>query len=352
MGQGNSIKKAGGWQQIDMTTSQQIEALKKAGHNAAEIAKQLGYSKRTLERELKRGQVRQLDYEFRYKKCYSAEVSQRHREERATAKGSKIKLGKDFGFAEQVAGHIKDGRSPYGALQLISQNGTSGLIISTRTLYTYIEKGFIPGITQEDLPEGHRKPKRGYKQVRLAHNNTKGTSISERPTEINKRESFGHWEMDCVVSRVGCPQALLVLSERKTREELIFRLQSKTQAEVIRVIDRIEADYGAEKFKRVFASITSDNGGEFLDFKSIERSALNAGQTRTKMYYCHPYSSWERGTNENTNRMIRRFIPKGANIAEYSDEQIAAIQDFINSTPRKILEGYPSRILYEHYTAA
>ena len=89
------------------------------------------------------------------------------------------------------------------------------------------------------------------------------------------------------------------------------------------------------------SSITVDNGSEFADVKGLERSVLNEGEKRTHLYYCHPYSSWERGTNEVTNKMIRRKVPKGTNFDDKTDEEIAEIEGWINRYPRRI-HGYRS----------
>ncbi len=93
---------------------------------------------------------------------------------------------------------------------------------------------------------------------------------------------------------------------------------------------------GKEAFRTVYKSITADNGGEFLDYEAMERSV--SGGSRTYVYYAHPYSSWERGSNENANRIIRRFIPKGCDISKFTRKQIQAIEDWINNYPRKILD--------------
>lgn len=108
----------------------------------------------------------------------------------------------------------------------------------------------------------------------------------------------------------------------------------------MRALDAIERKLGAEKFGTIYKSITVDNGTEFAMADEIERSCLIDGQ-RTKVYYCHPYSSWERGTNENTNGMIRRRFPKGTNFAAVTNAQIAQAENWINNYPRKIL-GYKS----------
>ena len=95
-----------------------------------------------------------------------------------------------------------------------------------KTLYSYINKDYIPGITQLDLPEREKQRKRVYNRVKIALNNTKGRSIEERPPEIAARTTFGHWEMYCIESgKRGSKAALLVLSERLTRYELIFKIK-------------------------------------------------------------------------------------------------------------------------------
>ena len=93
---------------------------------------------------------------------------------------------------------------------------------------------------------------------------------------------------------------------------------------------------GTGAFRSAFKSITADNGSEFLDYEALERSVSSG--TRTHVYYAHPYSSWERGSNENANRMIRRFIPKGSDISKVTHRQVQQIEDWMNSYPRKILD--------------
>lgn len=109
--------------------------------------------------------------------------------------------------------------------------------------------------------------------------------------------------------------------------------------EVVAAVDRLEKRWG-ELFKTVFKSITVDNGTEFAYYEELERSAIGAGK-RTKMYYCHPYSSWERGTNEVTNKMVRRKVPKGTNFDDRTAEDIQEVENWINQYPRRI-HGYKS----------
>jgi IS30 family transposase len=97
-------------------------------------------------------------------------------------------------------------------------------------------------------------------------------------------------------------------------------------------------------FSETFKTITCDNGCENLDFEGIENSVRNK-RKRTKVYYAHPYSSWERGTNENINKMICRFIPKGIDISAFSVKQITQIQHWINNYPRRIFNGLSANMM-------
>lgn len=171
-----------------------------------------------------------------------------------------------------------------------------------------------------------------------------GESIEQRPEEIDEREEFGHWEGDTVYSGKGkrkTTRALLTLTERKTRKEIIIAIPNRKAETVVKALDALERKLGARRFRAIFKSITFDNGTEFAAAEELERSCVNKRLPRTKVYFCHPYSSWERGTNENTNGMIRRWFPKGTNFAAVTNAQIAQAENWINNYPRKIL-GYKS----------
>lgn len=171
-----------------------------------------------------------------------------------------------------------------------------------------------------------------------------GESIEQRPEEIDEREEFGHWEGDTVYSGKGkrkTTRALLTLTERKTRKEIIIAIPNRKAETVVKALDALERKLGARRFRAIFKSITFDNGTEFAAAEELERSCVNKRLPRTKVYFCHPYSSWERGTNENTNGMIRRRFPKGTNFAAVTNTQIAQAENWINNYPRKIL-GYKS----------
>jgi IS30 family transposase len=328
-----------------------IEALYRTGLTASCIGEQIDRSRRTIERELEKGMVTQLTTHLKPYETYSADVGQSIYDERATNKGAALKIGKDHKLVEYIEQSIKSGFSPYATLQNIGNNNLKfDTSICCKTLYTYIDDGLFLGISNKDLMVKKSGKKRDYHKIRQAITNTKGTSIADRPLAIDERDDYGNWEMDTVVGKQGTKTALLVLSERKTRQELIFKLKTKSQSEVIRVIDKLESKYG-NKFGQVFRSITTDNGGEFLDFEGIEKS-LFGNKNRTKMYFAHPYSAWERGTNENINKMIRRFIPKGVDISKLTHREIERIQNWINNYPRKILNGKSANMLLKSLMSA
>lgn len=304
----------------------------------------MGKGIRTIEREKAKGKIRLLNSDLTYREEYCADAGQRIYKENAANKGPGLKIGKDHKLAKHIEKKIiREKYSPDAVIGEIREKGLEfETDICTKTLYNYIDRGDVfLTLTNKDLPVKREDKKRDYKKVKISHKNLKGTSIEERPSEIDKRAEYGHWEMDCVVGkREGSGAVLLVLSERSIREEIIIKMPSKTQESVIASLDRLERKYGRE-FKEKFKTITVDNGSEFLDYEGIERSIKDKDKKRIKLYYAHPYSSWERGTNENINKLIRRFIPKGTDINKISKARIKYIENWINSYPRRLL-GYKS----------
>jgi IS30 family transposase len=244
-----------------------------------------------------------------------------------------------------LARHIEqkigqEGWSPNAVIGRIKAQGLRfETTLCTKTVYNMIDRGDFLHITNKNLPVKKDGIKRGYNKVyKIALKNTKGRSIEERPPEVKGREEQGHWEMDCVVGKKGTSASLLVMTERSSRKEIITKLPSKTQASVIDAINALEMKHRTD-FSQIFKSITVDNRSEFLDMQSIERSFIHDGLKRTTCYYVHPYSSWERGNNENANKLIRRFIPKDSDIGQYTDDNIKRIEHWMNNYPRRIL-GY------------
>jgi IS30 family transposase len=344
MSQNNHTSKLRKFKHLSSRERYKIEILLKEKLKPFEIAQRMGKGIRTIEREIARGKVKLQNSNLTYREEYCADVGHRIYEENARNKGPGLKIGNDHKLVKHIENKIiKEKFSPDAVIGEIREKGIEfETEICTKTLYNYIDRGDVfLSLTNKDLPVKKEGKKRGYKKVKIPHKNLKGTSIEERPSEVDSRQEYGHWEMDCVVGkRDGGGAVLLVLSERSRREEIIIKMHGKTQESVIASLDRLERKYGS-KFKEKFKTITVDNGSEFLDFKGIEQSTKGKDKKRVKLYYAHPYSSWERGTNENTNKLIRRFIPKGTDINKISKARIKYIENWINSYPRRIL-GYKS----------
>ena len=342
MGQEQNTPKREAWKQISEKERYQIEALVNAGQTILGISKQLKRNKQTIQREIHRGTVTQLkDWEFINKYC--ADSGQRVHNERGANKGRGLKIGKCHRLAAYLEVKIVgEGYSPDAAIGRIAVEKLEfEETICTKTLYNYIDWGIFANISNKDLPIKRNKKKGHYQRVnRVALNNTKGLSIEERPDEVNDRTESGHWEMDCVVSGKGGRACLLVLTERASRVQLISKMEQKTQECVEKELNGLEKIHGSE-FPKRFKSITTDNGHEFLATSRLEASSLEVDQKRTTIYYAHPYSAWERGSNEVNNKLIRRFIPKGADIGQYTVDDIARIQYWMNHYPRRMF-GYLS----------
>ena len=342
MEQNNYTPKNKNGQHLKYEDRLKLEALLKAGVPLKEISQILGgRSERNIRREIKRGTVTLLNSDYTTREEYSADAGQRIHDELGSHKGPSLKIGNNFKLVEFLEEKIsKEKYSPYAALEAAKQDENIDVNICLKTVYNYIDEGLFLNITNKDLPVKNKPKKRGYDHVRTAHTH-QGTSISERPKEIEARAEFGHWEMDTVVGKKKSKTVLLVLTERALNIEIIRKMTNKSQECVVKELDKLERKMGSSGFRSVFKTITCDNGCENLDAEGIERSVLTKG-ARTKVYYAHPYSSWERGSNECANKLIRRFIPKKADIATFSKKYIKYIEHWINNYPRKMFGGLSS----------
>lgn len=308
------------------------------------IAAELGKHPSTIYREIKRGLCEQKDSEWRIYEAYSAQLAQMRYEENAQTKGARLKIGKDHDLAAFIETMIADEKySPAAVLGKIQDDGLQfSVTLSHATLYRYIDDNLFLRITNKDLPLGKRPKKQKYDKVRrISYQQPLEPSIDDRPEYIANRDEFGHWEMDTVVGKAkGKSTCLLVLTERMTRFELVYKIQQKSARCVVRALDKIERRFDGA-FSDVFKSIATDNGCEFSDGNGIRKKG------RTILYKCHPYSSWERGSNENANKLIRRFIPKGTDISKYTHKEIERIEHWMNNYPRRILGYTTSKKLFD-----
>ena len=331
-----------GTKDLTLTQRRQLETLLKAGLHKKQIAKQLGVCLATVYNELKRGECTQKTYSYtdyfgerHYKQvtAYSADIAEGKYRLNQSSHGVPLKIGNDFELVREIERRVIDEKiSPCAALGRIKLERTCRTMISKTTLYRYIRAGYIfERITMQDVK---LKPK--HHQKATVKRPPKGTSIEQRPNEIAKRNTFGHWEMDCVLSCKRTKETLLVFTERLTRFEIAYKMPDHKAETVVRFVNKLEKRYG-KNFRKVFKSITVDNGVEFSNFNGLEKSIY--GGKRTSVYYCHPYTSCERGSNERLNREIRRLIPKGTDLSTVSDKRIKAVETWVNNYPREIF-GY------------
>lgn len=335
------------YKHLTFTDRLKIEAWERVGTSPRVMADELGVHISTIYRELKRGRYERLNSDLTTEDRYSPDIAEKKYQDNLRAKGAELKLGNDHEYAAYLEYKVSvEKYSPGAILGEIKKKGiVFHTTISKTTFYRYIEDGVFLTITNKDLPVKRNKDKQKYDRVKPSRA-PKGKSIEKRPEEIETRETFGNWEMDSVEGKKGTKKTLLVLTERKTRNEIIRLMKDKTAASVLKELNAIEAEMGAERFALIFQSITVDNGSEFSDYEGIERSSTGEGK-RTTLYFCHPYSSYERGSNENQNKMIRRHYPKGYDFTAVTPADIRKLEKWINDYPRGIFNYYSSSELYE-----
>lgn len=295
----------------------QIAILKAEGLSPTEIARRTNRSKSTISRELKRNGSSNGKYK--------SIAAQEKAEKRWRVSHKRQRLKHPF-VKSYVIERIKLGWSPEliaGRLKLEYNN----LSISHETIYQFIynEKRelafYLPKKRVKRMPKTytrkHRKPKIPNR-----------IPISQRPEPANTREEFGHFETDSIVSRES-KVALNVITERKSRFTFISKLNQKTAEETFKNIIINLCKLPKESVK----SITYDNGTEFTYHESINQLL------ETKSYFCEPYHSWEKGTVEHRNMLIRRFLPKKTDFNLVKTPEIKYIQDWLNNRPMKCL-GY------------
>lgn len=178
------------------------------------------------------------------------------------------------------------------------------------------------------LVRAHKKrQRRGYSRKHVKTHIPARIPIAERPKIVEMRRQAGHWESDTAVSRQSLA-ALQVSVERKTRYSKLAKLQRKTASACATAINRRLSQYP----QRLRRTITRDNGTENTDHERVN-AVLG-----TRSYFCAPFHSWERGTNESTIGLVRRFLPKKTDFAIVSDKKLRKIERWLNNRPRKCLK--------------
>lgn len=313
-----------------------IEFMIKKKYTMQEMSEELGRNKSIISREINRHCDIKWDYNTGIrKKIYSATIAQARYEYNRKNAGRKSKLSRglkqfiedkiliDKWSPEEIAGYIK------------VNNIKFDIQPSFQLIYYWIEKKKL-NITSLDLVHKAKLEQKEKKEETEKLPKHLEKSIRNRPEIIDENKEFGHWELDCVEGSKGSKKTYMTLLERLTKKYIVIEMLEHTNESVKKALDSLEIKYG-EKFSKIFKSMTTDNGHEFLNYVKIESSCLEKNKQRTEVYYADPYSSWQKGMNENCNGILRRFIPKGTDLNKITTEKLEKIVNKINEKPRKIL---------------
>lgn len=306
----------------------EIEVRLKDGWSVYQIAKKLGRAYNTIKNEIARGTVYLYHGKVARYKAESGEDRYKENRRNSRRRYKRLEVSDFIGYVEE---HFSEGWSLDVCVGRALDTGRfkREQIVCTKTLYNYVDRGLL-SIKNINLPE---KLRRNTKQERVRKNKRiLGDSIELRPESVESREEFGHWEFDTVVgNKKENEPCTVTLTERKTRSCIWVKAADHTADAVQEAIRSVMTHFEGMA-AAVFKTVTGDNGSEFARLAELSSQG-------TKVYFTHPYSSWEKGTNECHNKLLRRFIPKGVSMAKYSSEDIAYMADWANTLPRKIL-GY------------
>lgn len=318
------------YRQITPDERYTLGVLRKQGFSKAAMARALGRHRSTIGREFRRNASR-FDGYYR-----SALAQEKTNGRRVRSRRNTQFSAPEWSLVERLLSEKFSPEQISGWLRLLDL-----LEISHQTIYTHVKRDRKRGGTLwAHLRQPVRYRKR-YATVEKRGRLAGKRHISERPTVVESRSEIGHWEMDLVVG-IRTNHCIVTLVERVTGATMIGRLRCRKVADVNRrVIDMIQAH------RQLFLTITVDNGPEFHGYKEIEAA------TGVTIYFANPYASWERGTNENTNGLIRQYIPKRTSMKRLTQERCNAIANALNNRPRK-RHGFrtPLEKLSEHLTRA
>jgi IS30 family transposase len=316
------------YRQLTYAQRCQISALKDTGHTQRDIAIVIGTSQSTISRELARNTGLRG---YRHKQAQARAIQRRedvHRPIKMTAE-----------MIASIDGMLKLDWSPEqisGAL-----TATDAPSVSHECIYLYIWADKKAG---GDLYTHLRRQGKKYEKRRNGKSNRgqikNKVSIDDRPNIVASKKRIGDWEIDTVIGK-GHSGALVTIVERVTKYTLSAQVNSKSAADVTLATIKL-----LKPFRQVVHSITADNGKEFSYHERISK-ALSAD-----FYFAHPYSSWERGLNENTNGLLRQYFPKSMGLKAVSQLEVKAAVKLLNSRPRKTLGYRTPELLMKNYRAA
>lgn len=293
-----------------------IGRLLRVHRSICSIAKQLGRSPSTISREIKRNR--------REDGGYRAERAQ----ESTNVRRRKSRRGSHFDPETQtfVFDRIKEEWAPDQIEKWLQEN--QGPSIAAKTIYRWIKKDKrAGGELHRHLRQAQKRRRKVYRSKDSRGKLAGKRHLKDRPFEAQMRLAYGHFEIDLVLGKVT-KHCALTLVDRMTRFTIMRKLKNKTTEEVNRVLIPLISEFRIK-------TLTADNGCEFHGYKKVEEA------TGALFYFATPHHSWERGTNENTNGLIRQYLPKGMSMQYISDEYFEFVESRLNNRPRRIL-GYAS----------
>lgn len=328
------------YKHLNLVDRENIERWLNEKKSQAKIARLLDRNPSTISREIKRGtttQIKNIDGYNRKIEVYYADTGQAVYDKnraRSQSKGLNA-FSQNFWNSLRKANKKrlfsgKNRKYNIKTFTVVYQRKNPLENVPTfKTVYNYIHRGdfFIKPI---DLPVMVQLKPRKNKHSRPKGANKKklGRSISERPESILERQEIGHWEADLVQGKKGKNEpVVLTLVDRYSRYGLSRKVANAKSDTVQEAILKI-----TKENPEVFDSITFDNGSEFSQAATLESES----ELDLKIYFCHAYSAWERGTNENFNKLLREFIPKGKSIAYFTDEEVIEAAETINQRVREV----------------
>jgi IS30 family transposase len=302
----------------------QIKVLMKIGHSQKEIAETIKVNKSTISRELRRN---------RGQRGYRPKQAHRMAMERRGQARKRI----DASTWRQVEKFVQEDWSPEQISKRLKED--HNLRISHEWIYQYILADKRAGGDLYRHLRCQKARRKRYGSYDRRGRLPERPSIEDRPKIVEKRKRLGDWEVDTILGK-GRRHLLVTLTDRKSRLTRIYKVVHKTAQEVADAV--IEMLFPWKD--RVF-TITSDNGKEFAQFQRIGK------ELKAMMYFAHPYASWERGTNENTNGLIRQYFPKDRDLSDITRENIEWAEQRLNNRPRKCL-GFktPNEVFFNTYS--
>jgi len=333
-----------------------IEILHTAGFNNSFIGAFVGKDRSNIKREIDRNSIKIWDINstkspYKYKgqediKYYSSEKAQKSAEENKLKNRKKCKLDRYPNLRWSVVALLKDRRIEYSP-DVIANLSKEGKIkgaettIGAKAIYKAVKERKYK-LTINDLPHGRgyfkKNKENEHTQTKEIKESKKHISIEVMPEEIKKKETDTHFEGDSVIGvKKGRHQTLITLANTASQFVFIRRSENKTGEATVNVMNKLEEEI--PQISEIMESLLLDNGVEFSKFEEMMKSKKDENKKRFQIYFTHPYASYERGCNENKNRLIRRYFKKGKLVEELSDEDILNIARKINNMPRKAL-GY------------